>query len=56
MLVWNSTRHASRKIEVIGVTLNFCKAVLATGGLPTIPNYPGLKDAPYTTNEVLFNL
>eukprot|EP00547_Thalassionema_nitzschioides_P002988 CAMPEP_0194204934 /NCGR_PEP_ID=MMETSP0156-20130528/4329_1 /TAXON_ID=33649 /ORGANISM="Thalassionema nitzschioides, Strain L26-B" /LENGTH=522 /DNA_ID=CAMNT_0038931079 /DNA_START=114 /DNA_END=1682 /DNA_ORIENTATION=+ len=43
-------------IEVNGVTLNFRKAVVATGGRPTIPNYPGLKDAPYTTNELLFNL
>ena len=43
-------------IEVNGVTLTFRKAVVATGGRPTIPNYPGLKEAPYTTNEILFNL
>lgn len=43
-------------IEVNGVTLKFKKAVVATGGRPTVPNLPGLKEAPYTTNEVLFNL
>lgn len=43
-------------IEVNGVTLTFRKAVVATGGRPTVPNYPGLKEAPYTTNENLFNL
>ena len=43
-------------IEVNGETLKFKKAVIATGGRPQIPNVPGLKEAPYTTNEVLFNL
>ena len=43
-------------IEVNGVTLQFRKAVVATGGRPTIPDVPGLNEAPYTTNEVLFNL
>jgi pyruvate/2-oxoglutarate dehydrogenase complex dihydrolipoamide dehydrogenase (E3) component len=28
----------------------------ATGGRPGLPPIPGLKDAPYTTNENLFNL
>jgi pyruvate/2-oxoglutarate dehydrogenase complex dihydrolipoamide dehydrogenase (E3) component len=43
-------------IEVNGRTLTFRKAVIATGGRPIIPYYPGLKDAPFVTNEVLFNL
>ena len=43
-------------IEVNGITLKFKKAVVATGGRPSIPNVRGLKDAPYTTNEILFNL
>lgn len=44
-------------IEVNGKTLKFKKAVIATGGRPGIPdNVPGLKEAPYTTNEILFNL
>ena len=43
-------------IEVNGKTLTFRKAVVATGGRPTVPNVPGLKEAPYSTNENLFNL
>eukprot|EP00540_Astrosyne_radiata_P000923 CAMPEP_0116824948 /NCGR_PEP_ID=MMETSP0418-20121206/1680_1 /TAXON_ID=1158023 /ORGANISM="Astrosyne radiata, Strain 13vi08-1A" /LENGTH=523 /DNA_ID=CAMNT_0004453375 /DNA_START=427 /DNA_END=1998 /DNA_ORIENTATION=+ len=43
-------------VEVNGITLKFRKAVVATGGRPGVPNLPGLKEAPYTTNEVLFNL
>lgn len=43
-------------IEVEGKTLKFRKAVVATGGRPSMPPVPGLKDAPYTTNENLFNL
>eukprot|EP00980_Cylindrotheca_fusiformis_P002282 scaffold530_cov107-Cylindrotheca_fusiformis.AAC.6 len=43
-------------LEVNGQTLNFKVCVLATGGRPKIPNIDGLKDAPYITNEQLFNL
>merc|ERR1712137_1513840 len=44
-------------LEVNGQTLQFKVCVLATGGRPAIPNnIPGLLDAPYTTNEQLFNL
>lgn len=43
-------------VEVNGKTYRFKKCVLATGGRPAIPGIPGLKDAPYTTNEHLFNL
>lgn len=43
-------------LEVNGQTLNFKVCVLATGGRPAIPTIDGLKDAPYTTNEQLFNL
>jgi pyruvate/2-oxoglutarate dehydrogenase complex dihydrolipoamide dehydrogenase (E3) component len=53
-------------IQVIGnnhddsaavVELKFRKAVIATGGRPAIPSdIPGLLEAPYTTNEILFNL
>ena len=44
-------------LEVNGQTLKFKKCVLAMGGRPMIPtNIPGLKEAPYTTNESLFNL
>jgi pyruvate/2-oxoglutarate dehydrogenase complex dihydrolipoamide dehydrogenase (E3) component len=39
------------------VQLKFKTAVIATGGRPMVPpDIPGLADAPYTTNEILFNL
>lgn len=39
------------------IEIKFRKAVIATGGRPSIPtNIPGLLEAPYTTNESLFNL
>jgi pyruvate/2-oxoglutarate dehydrogenase complex dihydrolipoamide dehydrogenase (E3) component len=43
-------------IEVNGRTLNFKTAVVATGGRAFVPPIPGLLDAPYHTNEGLFNL
>lgn len=43
-------------IQVDDSELKFSKAVVATGGRPSIPNVPGLAEAPYTTNEILFNL
>ena len=44
-------------IQVGTVELKFRHAVIATGGRPDIPNnIPGLAKAPYTTNEILFNL
>ena len=44
-------------IQVGSTELKFRKAVIATGGRPDIPrNIPGLAEAPYTTNEILFNL
>mmetsp|Transcript_22717 Transcript_22717/g.43152 ORF Transcript_22717/g.43152 Transcript_22717/m.43152 type:complete len:579 (-) Transcript_22717:18-1754(-) len=43
-------------IDVGGTTLKFKKAVIATGGRPMIPPVPGLDQAPYSTNEILFNL
>jgi len=43
-------------IEVNGKTLTFAKAVIATGGTAAIPNIPGLAEAPYLTNNSIFNL
>lgn len=43
-------------IQVGEKILKFKKAVVATGGRPSVPNVPGLLDAPFTTNEILFNL
>eukprot|EP00750_Incisomonas_marina_P030929 INCI7680.7.p1 GENE.INCI7680.7~~INCI7680.7.p1 ORF type:complete len:422 (-),score=78.76 INCI7680.7:1780-3045(-) len=36
--------------------LTFKKACIATGGRPMVPNIPGLAEAPYRTNETIFNL
>ena len=43
-------------VEVEGQTLEFAKAVVATGGSAAIPLIPGLADAPYLTNATIFNL
>ncbi|MDJ0804630.1 MAG: FAD-containing oxidoreductase [Desulfobacterales bacterium] len=43
-------------IEVNGKTLNFAKAVVATGGTASVPPIPGLAQAPYLTNANIFNL
>ncbi len=43
-------------IEVNGKTLQFAKAVIATGGTAAIPDIPGLGDAPFMTNASVFNL
>jgi len=44
------------QIEVNGKTLNFKKAVVATGGTAAIPPIPGLQESPYLTNASIFNL
>lgn len=43
-------------VEVNGKTLQFSKAVIATGGTAAIPNIPGLKESRYLTNGSIFNL
>jgi pyruvate/2-oxoglutarate dehydrogenase complex dihydrolipoamide dehydrogenase (E3) component len=43
-------------IRVGETVLKFKKAVVAVGGRPGVPSIPGLKQAPFTTNESLFNL
>ncbi|NRA46937.1 MAG: FAD-dependent oxidoreductase [Oligoflexales bacterium] len=43
-------------IEVDGETLEFARAVVATGGTATIPPIPGLAEAPILTNSNVFNL
>ncbi|MFN2355162.1 MAG: FAD-containing oxidoreductase [Desulfopila sp.] len=50
------TFTGSNSLEVNGATLNFTKAVIATGGTAAIPNIPGLAEAPYLTNSSIFNL
>ncbi|KAL3927559.1 MAG: hypothetical protein SGPRY_002767 [Prymnesium sp.] len=44
-------------VEVNGKTLTFKKAVICTGGKAHVPSdVPGLAEAPYCTNDTLFNL
>jgi pyruvate/2-oxoglutarate dehydrogenase complex dihydrolipoamide dehydrogenase (E3) component len=45
-----------RRIEVDGQTLQFAKAVIATGGHAAAPTVPGLAEAGYLTNETVFRL
>lgn len=43
-------------IEVDGTTLEFRRAVIATGGRAAVPPVDGLAEAGYLTNETVFNL
>jgi len=45
-----------RTVEVAGRTLNFSKAVIATGARAVDPPVPGLPEAGYLTNETVFSL
>jgi pyruvate/2-oxoglutarate dehydrogenase complex dihydrolipoamide dehydrogenase (E3) component len=45
-----------RTIEAAGQTLNFRKAVIATGARAVDPPVPGLPEAGYLTNETVFSL
>ena len=56
VFIGKGTFTGRNKIEVNGKTLSFAKAVIATGGTATIPNIPGLQEAPYLTNATIFNL
>lgn len=46
----------SHRVEVAGATLDFRKAVIATGARAAAPPIPGLADTPHLTNETLFTL
>ncbi len=56
--VFLGTGHftSPQSIDVGGQTLQFAKAVIATGGRATAPPIPGLSDTGYMTNETIFNL
>lgn len=43
-------------VEVDGARLAFRRAVIATGARAVVPDIPGLRDAPYYTNETIFSL
>jgi pyruvate/2-oxoglutarate dehydrogenase complex dihydrolipoamide dehydrogenase (E3) component len=45
-----------RTVTVGGQTLNFSKAVIATGARPVDPPIPGIAAAGYLTNETVFSL
>jgi pyruvate/2-oxoglutarate dehydrogenase complex dihydrolipoamide dehydrogenase (E3) component len=44
------------QVEVAGQTLDFKKALIATGAKARVPQIPGLAEAGYLTNENVFNL
>jgi pyruvate/2-oxoglutarate dehydrogenase complex dihydrolipoamide dehydrogenase (E3) component len=43
-------------VEVDGRELRFARAVVATGGRPSVPPIPGLEAAGFFTNETIFSL
>jgi pyruvate/2-oxoglutarate dehydrogenase complex dihydrolipoamide dehydrogenase (E3) component len=43
-------------LDVSGQALAFRRAVIATGGRPSVPPIPGLSSVPYLTNETMFSL
>ncbi|MSO82833.1 MAG: mercuric reductase [Acidobacteria bacterium] len=45
-----------RTIAVAGCALRYRRAVVATGGRPTVPPVPGLSEVPYFTSENIFEL
>jgi pyruvate/2-oxoglutarate dehydrogenase complex dihydrolipoamide dehydrogenase (E3) component len=47
---------ADDAVEVEGARLRFHRAVVATGGRPSLPPIPGLADAPHLTHETVFSL
>lgn len=52
-----AARFISRDaVEVDGVPLRFKKAIIATGGHPARPDFPGLAETGFLTNETVFSL
>jgi pyruvate/2-oxoglutarate dehydrogenase complex dihydrolipoamide dehydrogenase (E3) component len=47
---------AEDAVEVEGAALRFARAVIATGGRPSVPPVPGLTDAGFLTSETVFDL
>lgn len=43
-------------VQVGDAVLNFRRAVIATGARASVPDIPGLREAPYHTNETIFTL
>ena len=56
-LIWGSARFAgARQIEVNGRRIEAPRIFLNTGGRPVVPDWPGLADVPYLTNESIMDL
>lgn len=52
-----TARFGGRDTVVVGdQTLRFARAVIATGGRPTLPGVPGLREAGAHTNESIFEI
>ena len=47
---------SSDTVQVGEALLHFRRAVIATGAHATVPDVPGLREAPYRTNETIFTL
>ncbi len=50
----SGTFSSGRTLDVAGLTLQFNRAVIATGGRPIAPPVPGLDGIPFLTNETVF--
>lgn len=56
-IFFGEARFSGRdRVEVGGSTLQFSRAVIATGARAAIPPIPGLEKAGYLTHETVFNL
>jgi pyruvate/2-oxoglutarate dehydrogenase complex dihydrolipoamide dehydrogenase (E3) component len=56
-VIFGAGKFISRQdFEVSGRMLSARKFIIATGSRPAIPDIPGLKEAPYLTNETVFDL
>lgn len=56
-LIWGSARFAGpRQIEVNGRRIEAPRIFLNTGGRPVVPDWPGLAEVPYLTNESIMDL
>ena len=55
VFIGNAEFTDSHRIQVGDASLEFSRAVIATGGHATAPPIPGLEDAGFLTNETLFS-
>ncbi|MBU0937095.1 MAG: mercuric reductase [Spirochaetes bacterium] len=56
VFIGNAVFSGKNQIDVGGKTLNFRKAIIATGARAVSPPIPGLAESGYLTNETIFNL